>query len=61
MSRRKSDRIQARLILGLITLSVASSILAAWIGYKSIRAVDKFYDLILEIGHAKGRAMEPKD
>lgn len=46
MSRRKSDKAQPRLIIGLVALNAITGLLAAVIGYKAIPAIDGFHDLM---------------
>ena len=46
--RRKSDRLQYRLIIGLSCLSCAASLLAATVSYRAIRAIDITVDVVKE-------------
>ena len=56
MNRRKEEKL-ARIIYGLCALSIASSLLAAYLGWRAVKALDdddKANTIIYKLGYQKG-------
>lgn len=53
MSRRASDKTRGRLLVLLAALAFLSSALSSYIGYKAIRAIDAFAELLQAVGSEK--------
>ncbi len=66
MSRRKEDKAQSRIILGLLILLTVTSGLASYLGYKAIKisglaieTLETYNDLMHELLKHRGNGLAP--